>query len=103
MWNKLGSCIGSGRSGRQFCDMCYGGAYGTLGDILDRVFKAVKNFYRLNCGKGEEKIEVRNFFRLSKLAQKFREYWVSPNNHYGHKAEKYIKRFENDLRNENEK
>jgi hypothetical protein len=78
---------------RYACEHRYHNILSPLKNALDYMFKAALTFYRLERGKGEERKDVSNFFRLSKLHEKFDKFWASSKNTRKEKTEKLLRKF----------
>jgi hypothetical protein len=96
-WELLSSYIESGEAERKFrnsCENYYSNEILTpLHRALDDIFKAALVFFRSERGKGEEAKDISTFFLLTKLDQKFKEFWTSSKNPYRRKVELHIEKF----------
>ena len=94
-WQLVSHIIESGEGAKKFRYICENrhDALVPLHRALDNIFKAALEFFRLVRGKGEEAKDISTFFKLTKLDQKFREFWKSSKNPYRKKVEVYVARF----------
>jgi hypothetical protein len=95
-WKLLSPIIGSGQGERRF-------RYANEQDdprilrklyrITDRIFTAALAFFREERGRGKAARDISTFFQLTKLDQRFAEYWDSPKNRYKKKVERALNEF----------
>jgi len=101
-WNTIEKDIGTGSAERRFRYACEQNEWESvlrpLHSALDQVFRAAIKFYRLNRGKGEEAKDISTFFQLSQLHNKFMTFWNSIKNTHRNSAQRYFKRFRQNLR-----
>jgi hypothetical protein len=96
-WQLVSRYIETGQGATKFRHICENDYHNNilvpLNLALDKIFKAVHIFFRLERGKGEEAKDISTFFLLAKLDTKFGEFWKSSKNPHREKVEVHIKKF----------
>lgn len=85
VWKDFGNKIDSGTIERKFryiCECRISNILDTLNVTISSVYRAALKFYNLNKGEGEEARDESTFFQLSKLHDRFNDYWYSKKNKY---------------------
>jgi len=95
-WQLVSRYIETGQGAAKFRYICENDHYNILVPLnlaLDKIFKAVRIFFMLQRGKGEEAKDISTFFLLTKLDLRFREFWKSSKNPHREKVEVHIEKF----------
>jgi len=96
-WQLVSRYIETRQGATKFRHICESDHYNNilvpLHLALDKIFKAVRIFFMLQRGKGEEAKDISTFFLLTKLDLRFREFWKSSKNRHREKVEVHIEKF----------
>ncbi len=101
LWNLLGSEINSGNGERKFryaCENYEQSVITPLYYLLVDIFRASLKFYRMDRGKGEAAQDISNFFKLSKLDDRFKKFWNSSKNNFRNSTKRNLQKVRSALK-----
>jgi hypothetical protein len=97
VWKEVSRTIESGDGERKFRVVCeeytWNEVLTPLQNAISGTFRAALAFFRSERGKGEEAMDISTYFQLTKLNDRFADFWRSKKNSHRKNVERGFKVF----------